>query len=311
MLGKDKEKNLYSMLIAVWALFAFIVIVFTYGIVDYKIRNISTNWNNVEESASLDWSDSEKLDKILNLQYAQIWGETNYDTVLKISELSKDKTKAQMDKYLSDLENGEVPEQPSNAPAAPAASPSWNISLEDLAWIKKLSYIEWSVDAEVTWLEYSDLECPFCARLHNSWTVESVKAKYGEKVNIVYNHFPLGFHANALPWAQLLECAWELGGSDKFYAVMSASYKAQNSTRTFLVNTAVELWLDKAELESCVDSWKYAAKVQAQMATWTQKFGVTWTPWNVLINNKTGEYKVLSWALPYSSFEVVIDELLK
>ncbi|USN57877.1 MAG: hypothetical protein H6767_06005 [Candidatus Peribacteria bacterium] len=39
-------------------------------------------------------------------------------------------------------------------------------------------------------------------------------------------------------------------------------------------------------------------------------FGITGTPGNVLINNETGEYEVLSGAYPTASFEDVIDRLL-
>jgi protein-disulfide isomerase len=51
----------------------------------------------------------------------------------------------------------------------------------------------------VTWLEYSDLECPYCAKLHNAGTPEDLAEKYGNKLNQVFNHFPLQFHNNALP----------------------------------------------------------------------------------------------------------------
>jgi protein-disulfide isomerase len=42
-----------------------------------------------------------------------------------------------------------------------------------------------------------------------------------------------------------------------------------------------------------------------------QLFGITWTPGNVLINNNTGEYDIISWAYPTASFETIIDKLLK
>ena len=41
----------------------------------------------------------------------------------------------------------------------------------------------------------------------------------------------------------------------------------------------------------------------------TALFGVTGTPGNVLINNETGEYEVLSGAYPTASFEQIIDRL--
>jgi len=91
--------------------------------------------------------------------------------------------------------------------------------------IKKGSYIDWKKDAKITWLEYSDLECPFCQKLHNSDVKSSLKAKYGDNLNIVFNHFPLWFHQNAIPWANILECVWELGWAEDFYKIMEYAYK--------------------------------------------------------------------------------------
>lgn len=302
MLGKEKEKNLYSMLIAVWGMFTFVTVIIVYGMLDYKLRSFDKLSSNTE--------------KLLNLQFSQMWWEENYETMLQIWELSKVQVTSQMNDYIEQLKAQNSWEAPSNvAPqdnqAVAPAAPTWTVSLEDIQSIKDESYIDWNVDAKITWLEYSDLECPFCARLHNSWTVEELKTKYPNNLNIVFNHFPLDFHANALPWAQVLECTWEISGSENFYAVMKASFKAQNSAKDFLISTAVWLGVDETALTECVDSWKYAAKVQAQMLTWSQKFGVTWTPGNVIINNETWEYKVLSWALPTSEFVKAIDELLK
>jgi len=47
-----------------------------------------------------------------------------------------------------------------------------------LAEIKENSYLKGNKDAKITWLEYSDLECPFCAKLHNSGTPEELVKKY-------------------------------------------------------------------------------------------------------------------------------------
>jgi protein-disulfide isomerase len=63
--------------------------------------------------------------------------------------------------------------------------------------LKDSSFIKGNKDAKITRIEYSDLECPYCAKLHNSDTEDALKAKYGDKLNIIYNHFPLAFHKNA------------------------------------------------------------------------------------------------------------------
>ena len=69
---------------------------------------------------------------------------------------------------------------------------------EVLDSITSEAYINGISDSKITWLEYSDLECPFCARLHNDGTPDSILEKYSDTVNMVFQHFPLSFHDEAL-----------------------------------------------------------------------------------------------------------------
>ena len=106
-------------------------------------------------------------------------------------------------------------------------SPKWFKIIDKnlIEQIKKDSYIDWNENAKITWLEYSDLECPFCAKLHNSDVESTLKTKYGNDLNIIFNHFPLDFHKKAIPWAQILECVWKQWWSEAFYKIMRYAYK--------------------------------------------------------------------------------------
>ncbi|MFC1797704.1 DsbA family protein [Patescibacteria group bacterium] len=165
---------------------------------------------------------------------------------------------------------------------------------EKLQAIKDNSYIKGNSDSKITWIEYSDLECPYCAKLHNAGTSEDLEAKYSDDLNLVFNHFPLGFHANAQPGAEILECLAEQKGSDAFYTLMKKAFTDEKSTKSYLIEEAVALGASEDDLNECLSSGKYTDKVKAQMTKATSLFGITGTPGNVLINNETGEYEVIS-----------------
>lgn len=192
-------------------------------------------------------------------------------------------------------------------------SDKWFLVLEKdkLESIKNNSFIKWNPNAKITWIEYSDLECPFCAKLHNNWTPKELEEKYWENLNLVFNHFPLDFHKNAKVWAEILECLWEAKWWDAFYALLEKSFVDEKSDKAFLIDEAVKLWANKAALETCLSDWKFSDKVTGQMTNWASTFWITWTPWNILINNETWEYEILSWAYPTDGFVKIIDGLLK
>ncbi len=58
-------------------------------------------------------------------------------------------------------------------------------------------------DAPVTIVEFSDFQCPYCARA--SKRMKTAIKKYEGKVRVVYKHFPLSFHPFAKPAAEYFE----------------------------------------------------------------------------------------------------------
>ncbi|MDR0771938.1 MAG: thioredoxin domain-containing protein [Candidatus Peribacteria bacterium] len=56
------------------------------------------------------------------------------------------------------------------------------------------------------WFEFSDLQCPYCAKLYSDGTPAAIRAKYGDDISVIFNHFPLSFHPNAIPAAEVAEC---------------------------------------------------------------------------------------------------------
>jgi protein-disulfide isomerase len=154
-------------------------------------------------------------------------------------------------------------------------------------------------DAPVTIVEFSDFQCPFCARVVP--TLEQVKEKYGDKVRLVYRHFPLGMHPNAPKAAEAAMCAEEQG---KFWEMHDLMFEEQQQLAVADLKAKAErLELDTDQFNQCLDSGKYKAEVQADMQA-GQRAGVTGTP-AMFINGR-----LVSGAVPVEQVEEVIDNEL-
>lgn len=89
----------------------------------------------------------------------------------------------------------------------------------------KTEAVRGNLNAKITVVEYSDFECPFCKRFHQ--TMQQVISTYGNDIKWVYRHFPLdGLHQQARPEANMAECAYEQG---KFWEFTDGVFKVTPS----------------------------------------------------------------------------------
>ncbi len=98
---------------------------------------------------------------------------------------------------------------------------------EDPTPLPEVTAEDWilgNVDAPITILEYSDLQCPYCALIEPS-LVEYVSAN-PTKARLIYRHFPLEMHDKSFVGASLLEAAGAQG-LDKFEAFKNDLFAKQ------------------------------------------------------------------------------------
>ena len=75
-----------------------------------------------------------------------------------------------------------------------------------------------SPNARVTLTVFSDLECPFCRRLHERY--ERLASAFPEDVAMNFIHYPIGSHRFAVPAARAAECASRQGRFAQFVSVV-------------------------------------------------------------------------------------------
>lgn len=146
-----------------------------------------------------------------------------------------------------------------------------------------------SLSATFTFVEFSDLECPFCKRFHD--TPKTLVDQSGGKLNWEWWHYPLAFHSpGAMLGAQAAECVAELAGNQAFWAFTSEWFKRSQLNGAGVEDVEPLAQLVGAPLEpfkQCLASEKYKAKVEQQLAKGTE-LGVTGTPATFVVDNMTG-----------------------
>jgi len=192
---------------------------------------------------------------------------------------------------------------------APAAQPTAQIDIQP---VTSDDHVRGNLEkAEVVIVEFSDTECPFCQRFHP--TMQQVAEEYGDQVAWVYRHFPLdSLHPKARKEAEATECAAELGGNDGFWAYTDRLYEVTPSNNGLpesqLAEIATEVGLDSAKFQDCLDSGKYADKVQSHVQD-AMASGGNGTPYSVAIS-LDGQIVPINGAQLFSSVKSTIDSLL-
>jgi protein-disulfide isomerase len=166
--------------------------------------------------------------------------------------------------------------------------------------------------AQLTLVEFSDYECPFCGRyVRDTWP--QLEKEYIEtgKLKSVFVDFPLeSIHKQALKAAEAARCA---GEQDKYWEMHDRLF-ANQKTLSAWTEHARAVGLDGAKFETCLQSGKYVADIRKDL-TMGQGAGITGTPGFFLAvtdpaSNKVKTLRVLKGAQPYAAFKAQIDGLL-
>jgi protein-disulfide isomerase len=121
--------------------------------------------------------------------------------------------------------------------------------------------------APVTIVEYADLECPMCGRLHE-FLEKDLLAKYGDKVRVIFKEFPLvQIHDWSLTAAIANECVYEMK-PEAFTPYRSLIFQNQSGTnaanvRDNLLGYADQVGVDRVKLAGCLDSKASLPRVDA------------------------------------------------
>jgi len=170
-------------------------------------------------------------------------------------------------------------------------------------------------NAPITIIEFSDFQCPFCARFHVQ-TLPLLLEEYIDtgKVNLVYRDFPIqSIHPNAMPAAVAAECANEQGNYWEYHDMLFEKQSGwsrldSNSAISTFSQYATDIGLEQQQFDSCLGSGKYLEEVQGDLSD-GRDYDITGTPGFFIGNEEIGFVKI-NGAQPFDSFQKIIDEQL-
>jgi protein-disulfide isomerase len=153
-------------------------------------------------------------------------------------------------------------------------------------------------NAPITIVEFSDFQCPYCAKAEPTLKDLMELEKYKGKIRLVFRDYPLEFHKLAPKAAEAAHCAGDQG---KYWEMHGRLFAGTPKLEvTDLKAYAREVQLDAGRFDKCLDSGEKAKVVQDHFKAGADA-GVRGTP-AFFINGR-----MISGAQPLEAFKAIID----
>ena len=161
------------------------------------------------------------------------------------------------------------------------------------------SYIKGNKNAPITVAEFSDFQCPYCARF--APTIDQVLKAYPNDVKFVYKDFPLSFHKQAKNAAKAARAAGEQGKFWEMHDLIFEKFSTVNEE--MFKEFATKLNLDMNKFVADFSGSKYDSLIQQDINLGRQS-GVSGTP-TLYMNGKRMKGR------SFDDFKQAIDKILK
>jgi protein-disulfide isomerase len=134
-------------------------------------------------------------------------------------------------------------------------------------------HVRGSLDAAAVITEFGDFECPFCG--HAYGVLEDIRKKYGDRVALVFRHFPLRMHPHARSAAEASEAAAAAG---KFWEMHDVLYEHQQALEDAdLLGYAESLGISGDAVDKAIRDGQYAERIARDRQSGTDS-GIPGTP---------------------------------
>jgi protein-disulfide isomerase len=187
-----------------------------------------------------------------------------------------------------------------------ASAVLWTLSKKEYQSIVSGEVILGAKNANITIIEYSDLECPFCIRHHRE-TFPRIQKNFSKTVNFIWKNNRWVNHPGTEAKAIAVLCVKEHAPSNYYSAIHEILDKSNEKqwklydTKKLSTNLGKLISSKKlVNFQSCIKETNEA-----------ELYNLGGTPGFIVINNTTRKYTIIEWAYPYDTFKNTIQELMK
>lgn len=214
--------------------------------------------------------------------------------------------------YSNNTQSGAAMKRPV-APEQQVDADTQQIPATELA-LRSDDHVLGNQNADVLVIEYSDTECPFCKKFHETMLEVMDQYRKAGTVAWVYRHYPLDqLHPKAHKEAEALECANAQGGNEAFWTYAAKLFAVTPSNNGLdsaeLPKIASDIGLNVASFNTCLTSGTYAARVDKDIESGVN-VGAKGTPYSVVWNKKTGKQMPIEGAYPLLNVRNIIETVL-
>lgn len=169
-------------------------------------------------------------------------------------------------------------------------------------------------NAQLIMLEFSDLNCPFCAGFHKD-TLPDIMSAYVNtgKLRFIYRDFPIVGGQSSVNAAEAAECARMQLGDELFFQVLEDAYLVSGrKTANTIVEIASNYGADLQSIQQCVERGEVRSGVLQDFAS-AETVGARGTPTFVIgFINEEGllEGRLVQGALPFISMSNTINAFI-
>jgi protein-disulfide isomerase len=154
-------------------------------------------------------------------------------------------------------------------------------------------------NAPITIVEFTDFQCPFCARVLS--TIEQIMRAYPNQIKFYVKNNPLPFHKNAQFAALASLAAAKQGKYWEMHDILFKNYKMLAKEK--ILGYAKEIGLDMEQFKKSLESKELKDQIEADKLQ-AIRLNARGTPAFFINGRKLGG------ARPFSAFKAIIDEEL-